>query len=184
MSGMCLEYVFRVILSYVLPVIYFPSHLVMSGICLVYVWDILSESFGHMSGIYLTNSFACEPLCSSNAIGRLLGPLRHKDCECCHGCLMFSSKRGRHVEHWPCQDWSMSRTSMTPYSCQQRVSRLATWSVLRGDLARHCLALGDGENVRVGADSAGAASVRAAQAPARTCTMWCLEVTGNPQTNR
>ena len=41
----------------------------------------------------------------------------------------------------------------------------------------HCFALGDGENVRVGADSAGAATERAsahpstAQALARTCTM-------------
>ncbi len=39
-----------------------------------------------------------------------------------------------------------------------------------GDLAI-VFALGDGENGRVGADSAGAATVRAAQAPARTCTM-------------
>ncbi len=111
-----------------------PCH--MSGICLVYVWDILSESFGHMLGIYLTYFFALEPSYSSNATGRLLW-LRHRDCECHHGCLMFSSKRGSYVEHWPCQDWSMSRTSMTPYSCQQpeRMSRLATWSVLGRDLA-------------------------------------------------
>ncbi len=139
MSGICLEYVFRVIWSYVwyMPEIYFPSHLIICGICQVYVWDILSESFGHMSGIYLTYSFACERPCSSNAIGRRLLGLRHGDCECCHGCLMFSSKRGRHVKHWPCQDWSMSRTSMAPYSCQQRMSRrrLATWSVLGGELA-------------------------------------------------
>ena len=92
----------------------------MSGICQGYTRHMVSESFRNMSGIYPTYSFACEPPCSSNAIGRLLC-LRHRDCECHHGCLMISSKRGRHVEHWRCQDWSMSCTSMpvTPScSCQ------------------------------------------------------------------
>ncbi len=75
------------------------------------------------------------------------------------------------------------RVSMTPCSCQQRMSRPATLSVLGEDLAI-VFALGHRENGRVCADSARAATVRAAQAPARPCTMECLEVTSNPQANR
>jgi len=50
---------------------------------------ILSESFDHMLGIYLTYSSACESACSSNAIGMRLHTYFG-----CQGCLLFSAKGG------------------------------------------------------------------------------------------
>jgi hypothetical protein len=76
-----------------MPDIYFPSHLeFMSGIYLVYAMHILSESFDHMLGIYLTYSSACESACRSNAIGMRLHTYFGRQ-----GCLIFSAKRGRHA---------------------------------------------------------------------------------------
>ena len=51
MSGICLVYVWYM---------FSESFGHMSGICLVYVWYMFSESFGHMPGIYLTYDFVCE----------------------------------------------------------------------------------------------------------------------------
>ena len=130
----------------------------MSGICQGYTRHMFSESFGNMSGIYPTYSFACEPPCSSNAIGRLLG-LRHRDCECHHGCLMFSSKR---LKHEPYIHASMFLSAKNHDAMPCNLNLKCPWW-----RSCHYLALGDGENVKpeVGTNPAGAAAMRAAQAP-------------------
>jgi hypothetical protein len=131
----------------------------MSGICQGYTRHMFSESFVNMSGIYPTYSFACEPPCSSNAaIGRLLG-LRHRDCECHHGCLMFSSKR---LKHEPYIHASMFLSAKNHDAMPCNLNLKCPWW-----RSCHYLALGDGENVKpeVGTNPAGAAAMRAAQAP-------------------
>ena len=138
----CLAYLFRVIWSYVWN---------MSGIYQTYVFRVIREYVRDIPDIFLC-------FCSSNAIGRLLG-LRHRDCECHHGCLMFSSKR---LKHEPYIHASMLLSAKNHDAMPCNLNLKCPWW-----RSCHYLALGDGENVKpeVGANPAGAAAMRAAQAP-------------------
>ena len=178
----CLGYLFRVIWSYVWNMSeIFQTYLFrviweyvrdMSGIYQTYVFWVIQEYVRDIPDIFLCLWTALQYQCNDRLLWH-----RHRNWECHHGCLMFSSKRGRRVEHWRCQDWSM------PVSCTSMsvTPKNGTPCNLKFPWRRpcRCLALGDGENVKpqVGADSVGAATKRAsahpstAQALARTCTM-------------